>query len=36
MIYGEVGKKRMRVLSLEALLSEELEYYLKEAIAKNS
>jgi hypothetical protein len=26
----------MRVLSLEALLSEELEYYLKEAIAKNS
>jgi hypothetical protein len=28
--------KRMRVLSLEKLLLEELEYYLNEAIAKNS
>ena len=34
LLHGET--KRMRVLSLEALLSEELEYYLKEAIAKNS
>ena len=34
LLHGET--KRMRVLSLEALLSEELEYYLKEAIDKNS
>jgi hypothetical protein len=34
LLHGET--KRMRVLSLEALLPEELEYYLKEAIAKNS
>jgi hypothetical protein len=34
LLHGET--KRMRVLSLEKVLSVELEYYLKEAIAKNS
>jgi hypothetical protein len=34
LLHGET--KRMRVLSLKKVLSVELEYYLKEAIAKNS
>lgn len=34
LLHGET--KRMRILSLENLLSPELDYYISEAIAKNS